>query len=364
MREHARRIEAQNIATVVVVGVFTMLDTASPSQEQHVRALLQAAVPGLDVVCSADVGSAAPFLERENAAILNASILAFGRRTVRRFIAAFRRLRLARAQLFLTQNDGTVMDARTALHLPIRTFSSGATNSLSGALFLAGLHRPMTDKADKAGAPPTGPPVDAPDIDPATSQVIMVDIGGTTTDFAALAPSGFPRQSPAIVRVGGVRTAFSLPEILSIGLGGGSHVIVDAPAADVHPPRVSVGPTSVGFRLSTLSRCFGGNVLTATDIVVASSSASSSSSPIGTHSVAYVPEAVVRAAKRSISRQLERSIEDMKVSTQDVVLLLVGGGSIIVDDGALHNVKACIRPPFFDVANAVGAAIAKVSQSF
>ena len=39
-------------------------------------------------------------------------------------------------------------------------------------------------------------------------------------------------------------------------------------------------------------------------------------------------------------------------------MLLVGGGSIIAPD-ELAGVKEIIRPPFFSVANAVGAAMAK-----
>lgn len=48
----------------------------------------------------------------------------------------------------------------------------------------------------------------------------------------------------------------------------------------------------------------------------------------------------------------------MKTSPEDVTVLLVGGGSIIAPD-ALAGVKELIRPPFFSVANAVGAAMAK-----
>lgn len=48
----------------------------------------------------------------------------------------------------------------------------------------------------------------------------------------------------------------------------------------------------------------------------------------------------------------------MKTSPEDITVLLVGGGSIIVPD-ALAGVKEIIRPPFFGVANAVGAAMAK-----
>ena len=48
----------------------------------------------------------------------------------------------------------------------------------------------------------------------------------------------------------------------------------------------------------------------------------------------------------------------MKTSPEDITVLLVGGGSIIAPD-ELEGVKEIIRPPFFGVANAVGAAMAK-----
>lgn len=327
---HANIIRNSGVTAVVVAGVFSNLDTSSPTQEEFVKRLIVDQIPGIDVVCSKDVGNA-PYIERENAAILNASILEFGRRTISSFENAFRSLQLDCA-LYLTQNDGTVMDTATAARTPIRTFSSGATNSLTGAMFLSGIHSGNRT------------------IDPKASQVIMCDIGGTTSDFAALAPSGFPRQSPATVKVGGVRTAFRLPEVVSIGLGGGSRVIEHEDA------RVTVGPESVGYQLPTLAKCFGGNVLTATDVVVASGSATDA---IGTTKVDLSDE-VIAKAQRNIKRQLERNIDTMRVSDQEVILLLVGGGSIIQMD-KIDNVKECIRPPFFNVANAVGAAIAKVS---
>ena len=48
----------------------------------------------------------------------------------------------------------------------------------------------------------------------------------------------------------------------------------------------------------------------------------------------------------------------MKTSPKDVTVLLVGGGSVIAPD-QLRGVAKVIRPPFFSVANAVGAAMAK-----
>ena len=53
----------------------------------------------------------------------------------------------------------------------------------------------------------------------------------------------------------------------------------------------------------------------------------------------------------------------MKTSPEDITVLLVGGGSIIAPD-SLIGVKEIIRPPYFGVANAVGAAMAKGAHVF
>lgn len=192
-------------------------------------------------------------LERENASILNASILAFAQRTIHGFQKAIRALDLA-CPLFLTQNDGTLTTAAAAARLPIRTFASGPTNSMRGAALLAGLD----DHAHGAEQP--------------RAPTIVVDIGGTTTDVGVLLPSGFPRQAASFIQVGGVRTNFAMADVQSIALGGGS--IVRLPRSgnptELHSAsRVSVGPESVGHNLARDALVFAGNVFTATDLVVA-----------------------------------------------------------------------------------------------
>jgi N-methylhydantoinase A/oxoprolinase/acetone carboxylase beta subunit len=125
--KHAEIVATAGITAVVVIGVFSILDTATVTQEESVKQILLEQMPWLDVVCSRDIGNS-PFIERENAAILNASILEFGRKTIRSFEEAFRSLNL-NCSLYLTQNDGTVLDTKTAARIPIKTFSSGATVS-------------------------------------------------------------------------------------------------------------------------------------------------------------------------------------------------------------------------------------------
>ena len=53
------------------------------------------------------------------------------------------------------------------------------------------------------------------------ADAMVVDVGGTSTDIGQLR-RGFPREANSVVEIGGVRTLFRMPDLLSIGLGGGS----------------------------------------------------------------------------------------------------------------------------------------------
>lgn len=123
--QHATKMRQSGVSSVVVVGVFSAVDTAKITQEEQVKLILQREMPGVDVVCSGHIGRVG-LIERENASILNASILRFARRTIRSFERALVELQL-NCPLYLTQNDGTIIDADAACHAPIKTFSSGAT---------------------------------------------------------------------------------------------------------------------------------------------------------------------------------------------------------------------------------------------
>ncbi|KAE9571741.1 hypothetical protein CGMCC3_g12302 [Colletotrichum fructicola] len=339
IRKAAREIVAAGVQAVALVGVFAPLDHAGVHEETCKKIILEEA-PGLDVVCSHDIGPPG-LLERENATILNAAILRTAQKVTRGFKRAMTRLRLA-CPLFLSQNDGTLIDAYTAAEYPIKTFASGPTNSMTGAAFLAGLDKVKIMTTD---------PSDASVADVVEPQVLVVDIGGTTTDVCALLPSGFPRQAPGFVEVGGVRTAFSMPEVVSIGLGGGSKVHVHPTSGDV-----TVGPGSVGHFLTQQSRVFGGSTLTATDVVVASGKAQLGDAGL----IKEVPAETIEKARRRIKTMLEGVIEQMKVSAAPVHVLLVGGGSLLVTED-LDGVEKCIQPIHQGAANAVGAAIGKIS---
>ena len=320
--EQCAVIKEKGIDAIVISGVFSPIDEHF-RQEYRVRDIILRELPGVEVVCSCDV-SQIGFLERENASILNASILKFARRTIRGFRAAMKRLNL-KCALYLTQNDGTLIDAPAATKLPIRTFSSGPTNSMRGAAYL-GLSQNKQQE----------------------SSTIVVDVGGTTADVGVLLPSGFPRQASAYVSVAGVKINFGMPHIESIGLGGGSIVRT----AD----KITVGPDSVGHDLDTRATVFGGDTLTATDIAVAAGC----DDEIGKRElVSHIPASVISKAQARIKTMLEGVIDQMKTSPAPLPVLLVGGGSVIAPT-ELNGVSQVICPPFHSVANAVGAAMSKV----
>ncbi|KAF5712287.1 d-amino acid hydantoin hydrolase (hydantoinase) [Fusarium mundagurra] len=316
------KIKAENLKAVVIAGVFSPIDEVF-KQESRVRDIILREIPGIDVVCSHEVANIG-FLERENASILNAAILQYARRTMKRFNQAKKMLNLT-CPLFITQNDGTTLDAAAAARIPIRTFASGATNSMRGAAYLAGI--------DAGG----------------NSSAIVVDIGGTTADIGVILPSGLPRQASAYVTVAGVRVNYSMPHLHSVGLGGGSLVrSVDG--------KVKVGPESVGHYLMEEALVFGGNTCTASDIAVALGRAD-----MGDKSrLAELKPEFVQSAKECIKALLDGAVDVIKTSADPLPVLLVGGGAVLAPED-ISGASKVILPPFHDVANAIGAAISRVS---
>ena len=312
MRCVARAIRRSGIRSVAVASIFSPLD---PGCEERARAILCEECPDANVTMSHHLGRIG-LLERENAALLNAALTDLARKTVASFVEAISVSGIA-APLFLTQNDGTVMQAEMATALPVMSFASGATNSMRGAAFLSGL-----------------------------SDAMVIDVGGTTTDVGQLR-RGFPREANSVVEVGGVRTLFRMPDLLSVGLGGGSLVETDP---------IAVGPKSVGYRLISEGLVFGGDTLTATDVAVAAGVAL-----IGDgRAVAHLRRDLVQRALDRARATIEDSVDRMKTDSRELPLIAVGGAAFLVPH-RVEGISHVIQVPYGDCANAVGAAIAQIS---
>jgi N-methylhydantoinase A/oxoprolinase/acetone carboxylase beta subunit len=310
IREAARRMADAGLTAVGVTSIFSPLTTEC---EREAERILAEEMPGASITLSHDLGRIG-LLERENVTLLNACLQDLARKTVGALTEALRASSIT-APLYLTQNDGTIMQAEIAARFPVWSFASGPTNSMRGAAFLSGLE-----------------------------DGVVVDVGGTTTDIGYL-KAGFPREANAAVEVGGVRTLFRMPDLLSIGLGGGTEIDADR-----------IGPRSVGYRLLEKGLVFGGDTLTATDIACAAGRIDLGDRALA---AALSPGLVSRALEK-MGKMIEEAVDRMKTEAGDVSLLAVGGGSFLIPD-QLEGCSEIIRVEHHAVANAVGAAIAQAS---
>lgn len=311
LRQVVADMRRRGVDAVAVSGVFSPVNTA---HEAEAAAIIAEEAPDIRICLSNENGRMG-LLERENAAALNASLGQLAARTIRGIAEALASLNI-RAPLYMSQNDGTLMDAEFAARFPVLTIASGPTNSMRGAAWLSGVR-----------------------------DGIVVDIGGTSTDVGALV-NGFPREAAVAIQLAGVRTNFRMPDMVSIPLGGGSIVQLDP---------LNIGPESVGYRLSEESLVFGGATLTTTDLAVADGKARVGDASL----VRGLDGSRVERGMEEIRARVEIAIDRMKLSHENVPVVLVGGGSILVGDD-VNGAAEVLRPPHADVANAIGAAIAQV----
>ncbi|AJP72100.1 hydantoinase/oxoprolinase N-terminal domain-containing protein [Sphingomonas hengshuiensis] len=323
IRAAARELRDAGIDSIAISSVFAPVN---PAMEDRAAALVAEEHPDARITVSHTLGRIG-FIERENATILNAALGSLATHVVASFERALAEIGID-APLYLSQNDGTLISAARAAAYPVLTIGSGPTNSMRGAAFLSGVR-----------------------------DAIVLDVGGTTTDIGVLA-NGFPRESSVAVDIGGVRINFRMPDILALGLGGGTRIHLDpalygTDAIDADDLRV--GPDSVGFRITEQAWLFGGATLTTSDVAVAAGRAEFGDPAL----LPPLSDAVRDAVWARMQAMLEEAVDRMKTSRGDVLLLAVGGGNFLVPD-TLRGAARVVRPRHAAVANAVGAAIAQV----
>jgi N-methylhydantoinase A/oxoprolinase/acetone carboxylase beta subunit len=209
------------------------------------------------------------------------------------------------------------MRAEQATALPVFTLASGPTNSLRGAALLTGL-----------------------------SDAVVFDVGGTTTDIGRLRAS-YPQLAGLDLEIAGVRTNFRMPDLCSMGVGGGS--LVD-------PATGAVGPRSVGFRLTEEARVFGGRTLTLTDVAAAAGRLD-----LGERTrVRDIGPAVVARVDTHLRARFARLLESFERSAERLPVILVGGGAPLVTHLFAALGREVVQPEHASVANAYGAATAEV----
>jgi N-methylhydantoinase A/oxoprolinase/acetone carboxylase beta subunit len=313
------QIKNSGVESIAVTSIFSPVENRY--EIEFAELVSQKLGADFPVTLSSEIGGLG-LLERENSAALNAALVKVTEKISGGLEKALERNHI-NASIYFAQNDGTLMSLDYAKKYPILTIGSGPTNSIRGAAHISGL-----------------------------KDCIVCDIGGTTTDIGILV-NGFPRESSVAVNIGGVRTNFRMPDIISIGLGGGSIV-------REREGKVTVGPDSVGYAITKEAIIFGGNVLTTTDCLVASGMVTIDHPSCDPSRVQSLDPAIWKQAIQVLEEEVAVAIDKIKTSSKELPVVLVGGGALLVQ-GDIAGVSNIIRPQNAGCANALGAAIAQIS---
>jgi len=214
---------------VDAIAVSSYFSPRNPEHEIRAQKAI-ASVCELPIVLGHQLSTALGSVERATTAALNASLLA----VLQEFIIAVRRAMENRgidAPLMVVRGDGTLMNDEFAARTPVETIHSGPAASAIGGRFLSQL-----------------------------DQALVLDVGGTTTDLA-LVLDGKVTIGEKGASVSGYQTAVKAANLLSIGLGGDSHItlsrtndMVIGPERVVPLAYLSQQHSNVRDRLQALSK--------------------------------------------------------------------------------------------------------------
>ena len=205
--EAAREAILARRGKVEAFAVSGYFGVRNPTHEIRVRALV-AELTALPVTCGHELTTHLNAVRRATTVALNARLIPLLRELITTVRQALDEQGIA-APLMMVKGDGSLVRAEWAMRRPIETILSGPAASAVGAWHLAGRR-----------------------------DVWVVDVGGTTTDIAALR-DGQPRLNPQGARVGDWRTMVEAVDVHTTGLGGDSHARFDRQG------RLLIGPRRV-----------------------------------------------------------------------------------------------------------------------
>lgn len=317
--DSVKRIADEIKGKVDAIAITSIFSMVNPEHELRVKNILVEKGIDVPIVLSHEIGGIG-LLERENSAILNALILNIFDNLIKKVKELLSKLGIEGIKLFFAQNDGTVASEDFIKHYPIFTVAGPVSNSVRGAHLLTGV-----------------------------KDAIVMDIGGTTTNVGVL-HEGYPRESSSVVEIAGIRTNFMMPDIYTLPLAGGTIINKD-----------SIGPESVGYALIEKGISWGGDVLTATDVSMIIKGFKIE----GTNPKLVIERFDFNYLKNVYDKMRtmwEDAIDLMKSSKDDVTVITVGGGSLMVPE-KLKGALQIIRPDNAQYANAIGATLTKIGAT-
>lgn len=179
----------------------------NPAHELEVKRIIREQT-GLFVTCGHELSDILNFKTRAHTAMLNARIIPKLAKLLLDLEKVLERFGIL-APIVVVKGDGTLMSAEMAKERPVETILSGPAASVAGARHLTGL-----------------------------TNALVVDMGGTTTDTAALA-DGMVSVCASGSKIGGHKTHVKALEIRTVGLGGDSLIQWENGKFSIGPRRVA-----------------------------------------------------------------------------------------------------------------------------
>ncbi len=204
---------------VTAFAVSGYAGAVNPAHELAVKQILSDHT-GLFVSCGHELSDTLNFETRAVTAMLNARIIPRLKHLLTDLEQVLERFGIA-APIVVVKGDGTLMDADMAKKRPVETILSGPAASVAGA-------RHLTGRTD----------------------ALVVDMGGTTSDTAAL-KDNLVRLNEKGSRVGGRRTHVQALDIRTAGLGGDSRILYEKGEFIIGPGRVAPIAWVAGHRTGT-----------------------------------------------------------------------------------------------------------------
>ena len=122
---------------VEAVAISCVFSTVRNDDELRAAAIAAEVLgDAVHVSISSEIGSMG-LIERENATILNAALYDVAKRFTEGFAESLADKGVTSADVYLSQNDGTLMTMEYARRYPIFTIACGPTNSIRGASYLS-----------------------------------------------------------------------------------------------------------------------------------------------------------------------------------------------------------------------------------
>ncbi|QSQ08685.1 Acetophenone carboxylase gamma subunit [Koleobacter methoxysyntrophicus] len=249
------------------------------------------------------------------------------------------------APIYIMKADGGTFEGEAAADRPVETILSGPAASIMGALAL----------------------------NPIKEDGIILDIGGTTTDISFLA-EGIPLFEPRGIEVAGFKTLIRGLYSRSIGVGGDSLV-------EFKEGQLKIGPKRAGPAMA-----FGGSLPTPTDAMVVLGllrEGSESRARRGIETLARKQGLSIRETAAMIYEKMGEIIAGnirkflLEVNSRPVYTIyellhgkkvspkkavLVGGPALGLSSVISRKLGIpCTVPKGFETANALGAALARVT---